>query len=804
MELKELLKHRDELLNDSKDENGSISETSFIQTIIPSMLDAKLIDHDDFTETFYVGKMDNSVLKINGYIINESGERLQIFVLNESSIDLNNSSSLHISRKDEYENMFRRAINFSKKSIKGHLNEIPDIGAINALVNQLSSSIGSEQFDVIEVFLISATATISHSPSGPIARKMEFDEEKIKVRYTIERKTKEKEIVIFKRLIDLNFLYSIFITQGNREVLDIDFAKDFDYKIESIKAADEDNFESYLCVLPAPILSELYRKYSFRLLEKNVRSFLQFRGVNKGMRHTLQKEPEKFIAFNNGLTITSSFADIKSENNKTYIVSLRDFQIVNGGQTTASIYFSQKDGIDVRGVNVMAKINVIKNISEDALNDLISSISLYSNSQSRVSSVDLRSRNPQLNKIKLLSESIMTPSGRKWFFEKSKGEFNTKLRIAGSRWKKKIEKEYPRSYRFTKEQLGKHFCAWGNEPYKVKKGGEAIFRKFIETISPEENNQKIKIDRNFYEVMISKITLFKAFEKIYGERKNAIGHLRSAVVPYSIAIIYNATEGDKKNRDTFNFFKIWKEEGVDGVLESYAKELMILMNSLIKKYSQSDDHAEYSRKQDLWREIECCHEIKEFMSSQNTKKVLDSYAISKKEFEQRLKGSANYTEVDFSKISDTVSLLGTDADYFRQIRKRLTLAKSDILKIEEIIHNIENQKAFDDIEKSMVFNRELIHRVTKEAPEVLDIEYNVDNRLPNSLEYIIRKYNASISRSEDIVASFDKISKVVQHRKIKFSSVFSEIGRLLSQGTPPSLTHVKQAAYYVSSLGGNN
>ena len=90
----------------------------------------------------------------------------------------------------------------------------------------------------------------------------------------------------------------------------------------------------------------------------------------------------------------------------------------------------------------MAKINVAKKASDDELEELISNISTYSNAQSRVSKVDLRSRNPQLVKIKSLSESILTPSGKKWFFERAKGEFNTKLRIAGSN-KKRIEREFP-------------------------------------------------------------------------------------------------------------------------------------------------------------------------------------------------------------------------------------------------------------------------------------------------------------------------------------------------------------------------
>ena len=164
--------------------------------------------------------------------------------------------------------------------------------------------------------------------------------------------------------------------------------------------------------MPAKVIAALYREFSSRLLEKNVRSFLQFRGVNKGIRETIRKEPEKFVAYNNGLTITATKAEISKSGNIT-IKSLTDFQIVNGGQTTCTIYFTQKDGFDISKVKVMAKINVAKETTEEELEVLISNISNYSNAQSKVSKVDLRSRNPQLVKLKGLSESVITPAGIK-------------------------------------------------------------------------------------------------------------------------------------------------------------------------------------------------------------------------------------------------------------------------------------------------------------------------------------------------------------------------------------------------------
>lgn len=799
MEVQEYLKYRIDLLNESKDEDGFINESSFINNIIPLMLDAKLIDTEDFTETYYSTEIDNSAVKINGYIINDSGERLQLFIVNDESMSLD-SKNLEISLKENYDSIFKKATNFTNKAIKGHLNEIQDIGSINALINQMSSSLGADQFDVIEIFLVSPTATVTGTiKSQP--KRMDFKDETIKLKFSKNRQSTEKEILIIKRLVDLNFLYGVMISQGNREALTINFEEQFNFKIEAIKAADETNFESYLCVLPATILAELYKRYSSRLLEKNVRSFLQFRGVNLGMRKTLHRDPEKFIAFNNGLTITASNKEVDSINGKFYIKSLSDFQIVNGGQTTASIYFSQKDGIDVSKVKVMAKINVAKDVSEEDLNELISNISEFSNSQSKVTNVDLRSRNPILNKIKALSESVITPSSRKWFFEKSKGEFNTKLRIAGSSGKNRIEKEYPKEFRFTKEQLGKYYCAWGVEPYKVKKGGEAIFRKFLEDIGSDENSKKVNIDRNFYELLISKIILFKSLENIHGTRSNAIGQLRSAVVPYAISILYNHTEGNKKNEKTFDLSKLWNNEGVADDLQVYLKSLMTLINDLIKKYAKSDDLGEYSKKKELWDDISTSKEITEFVQSNNSIHIFDKYSLSKKELDKKLKSKLKDREVNFKTLKDCIDIHAKTTAFYKKINSLMwsSLTDNEKDKLSNISALIQQKQ---DLSIDLVlFEEKIIQKIRTNQPEIFDqISYENNKVLEEAFNYVVKKYNSTIDNSEDIISVFEKIGSIAKIKGVKYDSVFSEIGRALNDGTCPTIKQIYYASNYVSTL----
>jgi len=799
MEVSEFLKYRKDLLDESKDEDGFISEPSFINLVLTSMLEAKLIDSEECNESYY--KYDSEKIKINGYLVNESGERLQLFVLNEDSINISeNEENLKISQKIIYENQFSRVTKFINKSIKKHFDdEIQDSSPVKALISQISSSEGIEQFDVIEIFLISATATVTTRGNISTPKRFDFEEENLKTSFTKNKQTVSKDILIIKRLIDLNFLYSVLISKGSREPLTIDFGI-FNDRIEIIKAADEINFESYLCVLPAKILADLYKRHSSRLLEKNVRSFLQFRGVNQGIRETIRTSPEKFIAYNNGITVTSTGKEIQEMNGKLYLRSLTDFQIVNGGQTTASIYFTNKDGFNIDKVRVMAKINVAKNVSEENLDDLISKISQFSNSQSKVSNVDLRSRNPQLTKLKTLSESIITPTGRKWFFEKSKGDFNTKLRIAGSA-KSRIEKEFPKQNRFSKEELGKYFTAWGDQPYIVKKGGEKVFRYFIEELGGEGNDKKpVDINRNFFESLIAKIILFRELEKIYGQGKNSMGQIRSAVIPYSISILYKYFDGSKGDR-AFDLYKIWNIEGLGNELSEYLSDLMKLMNNLIKKYSKSDDLGEYSKKKELWDDISMSVEILEFMESKNSITIIEKYSASRKEFEKKSKIKIKTTEVDFKILTDNINIHCKTEVFFKKLNSLMwdVTTDNEKKKLENIAALIQQK---DNLTPELVaFEESLIQNIRGNHPEIFDqIIYENNKILEDTLNYIIKKYNLSFTNSENLISVFDNLGIIAKNKGIKYNSVFSEIGKALNDGYSPTTKQIYYATYYIKSL----
>ena len=81
-----------------------------------------------------------------------------------------------------------------------------------------------------------------------------------------------------------------------------------------------DEIKTYLLAMPGELIADLYGQYGERLLEQNVRTFLQFRGkVNKGIRNTLVNEPEMFFSYNNGISATAEEVKLNRDGNLTYL-----------------------------------------------------------------------------------------------------------------------------------------------------------------------------------------------------------------------------------------------------------------------------------------------------------------------------------------------------------------------------------------------------------------------------------------------------------------------------------------------------
>ena len=141
------------------------------------------------------------------------------------------------------------------------------------------------------------------------------------------------------------------------------------------------------------MLVDIYDKYGSRLLERNVRSFLSTKvAVNKNIRTTILQQPERFFAYNNGISATAMDVQLEHSDSGMFIISAKDFQIINGGQTTASLSsarYNFKGRADLSPIFVQMKLTVInQTLKEEVATELIQNISRSSNSQNKVSDAD--------------------------------------------------------------------------------------------------------------------------------------------------------------------------------------------------------------------------------------------------------------------------------------------------------------------------------------------------------------------------------------------------------------------------------
>ena len=285
---------------------------------------------------------------------------------------------------------------------------------------------------------------------------------------------------------DIERLYRIETSGAERERIDLWFERDFGDQVACIcttEASAED--ATYLGFFPATLLVTIYERYGAGLLERNVRSFLQARGkINRGIRDTILKEPMRFLAYNNGISATAEQLGFKDgDNTLKCLTRAVGFQIVNGGQTNASLYAAvKKDKVDVGGIFVQVKLTVPNDLA--AIDELAPKISLYASSQNKVNTADFSANHPFRLKVKELSRTIWAPAASgsqletKWYYERARGSYLDELGRAGTpSERRKWKTQNPSAQKFTKTDLAKFELAWEQLPYIVSRGASPPKRR---------------------------------------------------------------------------------------------------------------------------------------------------------------------------------------------------------------------------------------------------------------------------------------------------------------------------------------
>lgn len=553
------------------------------QVLIAKETDTYSMEFEDFYTSVMLeyleetGEVENVVicpyrergLQMNGYSISEQFDSVDIYV----SIFVENENPQNVSRAD-IDATLKRAIQLYRKAIN-------DLYASFEKDNDtygFASAIHKHKNDIKNVRIIATTNGLVK----PICFK-NIIIEGVEVSFSVW---------------DIDRLYRCVISGKMREMLEIDFVDKFNKSIECLENKTSDKYSVYLAIVPGEILAQLYEEYGSRLLERNVRSFLQVKGqVNKGIRGTLRDEPDMFLAYNNGISITAENVKIvRDENGKPSISSIKDMQIVNGGQTTASIFNAYKDKkiqVDLSNVYVQVKISVIN--ATNVMDEIVPKISEFSNTQNKIQVADFSANDPFHRKIEEISRIKWAPAQgglkpKNWFYERARGQYLDMLsRESTTLRKKQYKEEHPI---FTKTDLCKYENTWDQLPHLVSEGAQKNFKKFTLRLIERGN---ILPDSKYYEHIIAKTILFRRTEKLV--QAQSYGGYRANIVTYSIAFL------SYKTSQRIDLAWIWKEQGLSTALENEIVNVSKLAHQHIVNPPGGANIGEWCKNIKCWNEF---------------------------------------------------------------------------------------------------------------------------------------------------------------------------------------------------------
>lgn len=403
---------------------------------------------------------------------------------------------------------------------------------------------------------------------------------------------------------------------------DIEVAPKYDEDIDDTVDNEEEKpeniitYSSYLAVVPGTVLNTLYLEFGSRLLEGNVRSFLSVRGkVNKSIQNTIKNYPEMFFAYNNGIAATATEVDTVQTSEGMKITRIKDLQIVNGGQTTASIantLLSLRKGetADISRLFVPMKLSVLDHAMSERI---IPKISEYSNSQNKVDASDFFSNHPFHIRMEDYSRRTPAPAvhgnqyQQYWFYERTRGQYNQgKMKFKPknmARQLRQYETKYPESQVIKLVDLAKYMEIYFSNPDVVSKGKQAIVKAFSEEVKKQWAKSDVDFNPYYYKRVVALAIIFKATDDIIRQTEwyKAKRSYKANIIAYTMSIIFYEIRNSYKGYE-LDFIRIWNKQEIYPEL---AEQISILCTEVYEFITRDDrlreNVTEWCKKEECWK-----------------------------------------------------------------------------------------------------------------------------------------------------------------------------------------------------------
>ena len=527
--------------------SGEGSQAAFVSAMADCLVDAEVLP--DFNPAYYdqIGRR-NRRLRVDGYVLDEVDFTMNLIIADY----LGEKSDPRKFGKADLTQAVNRVMHF----VEACLDDTLEVD-ISTPPSDLRDDIQHYRTDIRNYRILIFTDAERRSTLKAIEA---FD---------IDGKHTECQIW------DIDRVFRVCGSNSGRQEIEIDFTQYTAKGIPCLRASDaiSKEYEGFLCIIPGVVLANIYDRYGSALLEGNVRSFLSTKvAVNKKIRGTILNNPERFFAYNNGVSATALELTFDATGN--FITGAKDFQIINGGQTTASLSNARfKDKAPLDNIYVQMKLTKIGAMDEESATDLIRNISRSSNSQNKVSDADFFSTHPFHVEMEKFSQRIFAPAveGQQyethWFYERARGQYlQAQMRMTKGE-QKRFKMQNPKSQVITKTDLAKVRNSWAKMPQLVSKGAQTNFVKYAESIDSAWTDNSAQFNEKYFTDSVALLIIFKRLEKIIPEQPWYQSGYRANIVTYSMAVLHLLIERQFPGRE-LDLQIIWNRQSVPEVIEN--------------------------------------------------------------------------------------------------------------------------------------------------------------------------------------------------------------------------------------------
>lgn len=593
--------------------DGNSAKEEFLSYAVGILINGE--EFDDFIECHYEGiTRRNGNMAFDGYAMDESDGSCCIFI-----VDYHGEVGEESVKSEEINTAFKKLRHFIDEATNREMyidmkgNEQAIEFARDLFYD--SESITKYRFYLItDAFNRQRAKTIKDDTIGN--KTVELNVWDIERLYELVRSSIQKESVEIK-LSEFGMIGIPCVKAVDYKdvIADIDIVPQYDETDESTerKPANIVSYSSYLAVVPGQLLNDLYLEYGSKLLEGNVRSFLSVRGkVNKSIQSTIKNYPEMFFAYNNGIAATATEIETTMTADGPVITRIKDLQIVNGGQTTASIANTvlkakKNEKVDLSHLYVPMKISVLEH---SAAEHIIPKISEYSNSQNKVDASDFFSNHPFHIRMEGYSRKTAIPSingnqfQQYWFYERTRGQYNQgKMKFrAGSSQLKQYSNKYPEKQVITMLDLAKYMEIYQGAPDVVSRGKQKMLQAFAEQIKKEWQKSDEQFNAFYYRRVVALAIIYKRTDELikqsawYKEKRS----YKANVIAYTLSIIFYYIHTRHKGYE-LDFNRIWNAQGVYEELEDQIVLLSQEVYEFITGPRETENVTEWCKKEACWQ-----------------------------------------------------------------------------------------------------------------------------------------------------------------------------------------------------------